>query len=581
MIANCELGTCVETPKECVPLDDCHDAGVCTADGTCTNPVKAAGASCDDGVRCTAGDTCRAGACKGGDAPVDSFADFNVSFRSSHGLRVVDLANAGGGTVLLVDFPTVDPVEESAFVDFGTVAGGGSATVALPAGAKFGLALARFDAFGKVTHGSLVASAATKLHGVGLGVLNDGTAVISGDFSGPTQLLSSQGSVASVDLHGGQGGQFNAVLRADNFSDITTLEQEVSPFGADTVLARFATNGTDCVAVMSVAGGHSGRVYARSQLVETLTSAEDVRSEAWVLWFPGCAPTPAGVRRIAGGPTGEAVAFGVQSTGDGTTLVYGLSKQGLRYGSRTDLTDLIAGSAPASNNLEGFALILDAAKSPRAARSFRDQGANSGFSAIISGAALGNGFVISTGLVGITTSVDHRNIEMPLPGNPTGAGVLAPRYLLAAYDLEGAPLWANVTSDEAKDPALSEVAFAKSGIVTGGQTSDNSFGLGASQVVLNEHGTGGFLVAGWGETGRRWAGSLCRPLQSGGTSPFEGDAGLQVVSVPGSNGMVVAGVVHAPCELGFGRKQVIGEEGKVTGFLARINSADGIGCDGP
>ncbi len=56
----------------CTASDSCHLAGVCApATGVCSNPAKAAGASCDDGDACTTNDSCNASAtCVGGPAVV-------------------------------------------------------------------------------------------------------------------------------------------------------------------------------------------------------------------------------------------------------------------------------------------------------------------------------------------------------------------------------------------------------------------------------------------------------------------------------------------------------------------------------
>lgn len=64
---HCAGGRCVGTPVICKALDQCHAAGTCKpATGQCTNPVKANGASCDDGNVCTTRDHCSNGACVGG-----------------------------------------------------------------------------------------------------------------------------------------------------------------------------------------------------------------------------------------------------------------------------------------------------------------------------------------------------------------------------------------------------------------------------------------------------------------------------------------------------------------------------------
>ena len=69
----CRAGSCVGVAGSvavCPPLDSCHLAGTCDPlTGTCSNPPKPNGSACDDGNACTQADTCRLGVCKGG-APV-------------------------------------------------------------------------------------------------------------------------------------------------------------------------------------------------------------------------------------------------------------------------------------------------------------------------------------------------------------------------------------------------------------------------------------------------------------------------------------------------------------------------------
>ncbi len=64
---SCQAGACVGTnPVVCAALDQCHAAGTCDpANGTCSNPAKPNGTSCDDGSACTQTDTCQAGTCTG------------------------------------------------------------------------------------------------------------------------------------------------------------------------------------------------------------------------------------------------------------------------------------------------------------------------------------------------------------------------------------------------------------------------------------------------------------------------------------------------------------------------------------
>jgi hypothetical protein len=68
----CNAGNCAGTSEVvCGALDGCHEAGTCDpATGQCSNPVKADGATCDDGNGCTATDRCEAGSCVGADSVV-------------------------------------------------------------------------------------------------------------------------------------------------------------------------------------------------------------------------------------------------------------------------------------------------------------------------------------------------------------------------------------------------------------------------------------------------------------------------------------------------------------------------------
>jgi hypothetical protein len=64
---SCQAGTCTNgTPVQCTALDQCHTAGACNSStGACSNPTKANGTPCDDGVFCTTPDACTGGVCGG------------------------------------------------------------------------------------------------------------------------------------------------------------------------------------------------------------------------------------------------------------------------------------------------------------------------------------------------------------------------------------------------------------------------------------------------------------------------------------------------------------------------------------
>src|SRR5207253_3254947 len=63
----CQSGVCTgSNPVACTASDQCHTAGTCDpATGTCSNPAKANGSACNDGNACTQTDTCQSGVCTG------------------------------------------------------------------------------------------------------------------------------------------------------------------------------------------------------------------------------------------------------------------------------------------------------------------------------------------------------------------------------------------------------------------------------------------------------------------------------------------------------------------------------------
>lgn len=62
----CQAGACVGgNYKSCVASDQCHTPGCDPSTGACTSTVKADGASCNDGVACTRADVCTSGVCGG------------------------------------------------------------------------------------------------------------------------------------------------------------------------------------------------------------------------------------------------------------------------------------------------------------------------------------------------------------------------------------------------------------------------------------------------------------------------------------------------------------------------------------
>ena len=76
-IDTCGNGSCRGSdPIVCAALDDCHDAGVCNpANGTCSDPVKHDGVTCDDNDACTQTDACSSGFCTGNNPVICTASD--------------------------------------------------------------------------------------------------------------------------------------------------------------------------------------------------------------------------------------------------------------------------------------------------------------------------------------------------------------------------------------------------------------------------------------------------------------------------------------------------------------------------
>ncbi len=73
----CQTGACTgANPVICGASDQCHDVGTCDSmTGLCSNPNKMDGSSCDDGNSCTQTDTCQTGACTGANPVICGASD--------------------------------------------------------------------------------------------------------------------------------------------------------------------------------------------------------------------------------------------------------------------------------------------------------------------------------------------------------------------------------------------------------------------------------------------------------------------------------------------------------------------------
>jgi hypothetical protein len=73
----CQGGSCTgANPVVCTALDQCHVPGACDPEtGICSNPSKSDGSTCNDGNLCTQTDTCQGGGCVGADPVVCTALD--------------------------------------------------------------------------------------------------------------------------------------------------------------------------------------------------------------------------------------------------------------------------------------------------------------------------------------------------------------------------------------------------------------------------------------------------------------------------------------------------------------------------
>ncbi len=296
--ARCEDGRCVFEAKQCVPIDECHQPGVCQpATGQCTTPVQGNGTPCDDGVRCTWADACTTGVCGGTRAPDDSQLDFNYTMRSSHGSRAAGLASNDTDVFIAVAFPTEEVVEGPVMVDFGRDATLAAVVVNLPASASAGIAIARYTHSGTLIEAHLAASSNAPILYTSLTWLASSGLLLTGTYESAITLTSRGGGTVELTTLSQSAATFafdhhNRVMKAVGIEQAAPVQ----------IPPRVVSNGTDCALIVNLMQDRAASVFDHTgPVVDTFESTGENLAEVWVAWMPACGSLTVDARHIGGG----------------------------------------------------------------------------------------------------------------------------------------------------------------------------------------------------------------------------------------------------------------------------------------
>lgn len=565
-IATCFGGTCGVEPKRCDAPPTCQGDGHCDlGSGECLYSSLTSGETCDDHQRCTAGEQCRSGACVSTRPSADEVSDFARGVTSNAAIGIAGLA-VGERDVLLAVNITNGPADSTAYVDFGLDAGGAAGIVSLPDGAFAGVALARYSLLGELRQAELVLWSAVAVESRSIAVLANGDIVVAGHFETGATLRYGTANPRGLSTHEQTTADFVARLRSGNVI-AATFEREPPSNGPIAIDA----SAEDCLLAAEIAAGRSLKVFSGDEVVDSFVAGDDASVETWLVSLPSCGTLTTSARRLSG-PVGGGTGLSKLEVGEhGHALVIGVNQGGLRYGDEgtTELlltSDVIAGYFVAlGDRLEVTAagLLRD--------RRFEDLG---GFAMFHGGAIAPGAFHLGMVLNGYAT-METLAGPILLAGNPPSQEQVAPRVAIARLGVAGSVEWM-FTANEDKARIFEALTATAGGVVAATSFSSTTFDIGEAAV---EVGVGGGLAASWGESGRRWATGFC--AVDVGDPPMSApvvESPLQVVGVPGTEGVIITGMLADRCALGVARPILLGEPGKRTAFVARINSEDGVGC---
>lgn len=568
-IAACVDGRCLGEPVVCDAPPTCYESGHCDAtSGQCVYDVAVtSGETCDDGVRCTAGEQCQQGACMSSRPSNDRNGDFARGIVGNVVIEVAGLAMSEDAVVLALNV-AAEPGQSGAYLDFGADGAGTAVIVSLPDGATHGIILASYSVRGVMKQAELVAWSEFPLEGHSIGVLANGDIVVAGGFDNVATIEWGSGDPKVLSTHEQESAGFVATRR--NQSVITLVLESEPPAGRVAV----AASDQGCVVAAEIAGGRALRMYNDDQIVDELEADEGIATETWLVRLPGCGTLTTLTRRVSGPVGGGSGLWQLHAGRDGSALLLGVNQGGLWFGDR-DASHVVVASEVAA----GYFVSLDSLFNISAAGLIRDRGFEDigGFGMFVGGAVTADSIFLGMLARGHATVQTLAGL-LAVAGNPPAEGDVAARNAIAALGRDGTLRWM-FSADEDKETVFGNLIPTPNGVTAINAFHSGTFDVGADAV---EVGRGGGLALSWGETGRRWATSFCHvdPAEPPPADHVVGDR-IDVVSVPGTEGVIIAGTLVGRCSVGVAMPIPLGTDGVKSAFIARINSEDGIGCPAP
>ncbi len=566
-VARCEDGRCVFEAKQCVPIDECHQPGVCQpTTGQCTTPVQGNGTPCDDGVRCTWADACTTGVCGGTRAPDDSQLDFNYTMRSSHGSRAAGLASNDTDVFIAVAFPTEEVVEGPVMVDFGRDATLTAVVVNLPASASAGIAIARYTHSGILIEAHLAASSNAPILYTSLTWLASSGLLLTGTYESAITLTSRGGGTVELTTLSQSAATFafdhhNRVLKAVGIEQAAPVQ----------IPPRVVSNGTDCALIVNLMQDRTASVFDHTgTVVDTFASTGENLAEVWVAWMPACGSLTVDARHIGGGSAdGGFTAYPASLSATESLVLGGLAVNGVSFGDRSGGNPVMDFTGRASS------VVVVTPASARAIRISDPMTAETGGVAFITGVATaGDEVYFGVPLVGRAELIG--DVTRLLVGSPASPTQLALRMALIKLDSTHDVAWMYAVNED-KVPVFGTMDGAAGDVVVA------TFWREAFPFPSPMPSTAGenLVVSVWDNDGGRWAAPLMNPIAGEEARIVSNDTFPYLSRIPLAPGLFVSGTLEGAAELGVAAREGRGEAGKTSAFLSRINSEDGIGCPAP
>ncbi len=543
---SCQNGACVGSNlKSCTALSQCHNAGVCnTVTGACSTPLKPNGSACDDDDACTASDVCSSGTCVGSGTPDDAPNDWakRISGGSSDGVTSV-VSTTNGGVLVAGSF-------SSTSLNLGTTSSGSTKSLMLPSGVNEGLFLASYDSNGNVGATKLVGqSPDSTIRSTSLMVTDGGDVLLAGWSLGTVQV--------GASILNEQGGGACFLVR---MSSALALKWVVS------------MKGFGCFVVAAVDGsGNTRAMISGSELVLSSTAGD---TETFSF------PQPRGVLAAydsLGGlewtsvpfETGDVTGYGIAVSALGDSLITG----------RASSTTVSGQSIASAGGYDAFALRVGQDGDPEWFRRMGGTGADQGFGA----AFMADGKAIVTGRVIGAATISGTG--MSAVAMPAGAsGTTDQDVFVAAFDSLGQSSWVlrSVGAGDDVGYAVAPLGSTDGVSLVGTLMGSMTLGVGANAKFL---ATAGGLNSRALFAAQVTAGGQVKFLEHiggenalhvGWTDGFL-DPSWMAVASDASGAMTVGGTFKSATQFGAAKMTSLSAVGH-DGYLARINSADGLQC---